>query len=699
MNVRLPDVPARWCVVVAAFTWIGVAIGMGSRVGLVGAAVGLTVATVRLPKWSWVLVGFCLLGVGSGLVAQSRIDAVSTADLPAGRVAMVLRIAEEESASSWGLSVAEIQAVDGQPWDGPRVGVRDLPDRIEVDSLVSVTGIVTAGARWVRGEVVAGILSIDEVHEALVSRNPIVVSGNAVRSAVAQRYDGDHRADGLLSGFLIGDTDRMLVADQENLRLAGLSHFVAVSGSNVALFLAVWWVVSAPLSIHPQFRVLVGGVGLWLFAVVTRWESSVVRASAMAAVPLVGGWMGIPVDPWMALGAAVTFLLLVSGHLITEVGFQLSVLATAGVLVGLMFAKGRRPRWLFIPLLTTLGAQVAVAPLLLMVFGSVPLLAPLTNLVVAPMIAFSTVLAGVGVVLEPLAAVARVGASLVLWIAEIAADGPQLGLIGVTVCTALGSMVIFRLTRPIGLAIGAITVVLAFPTGTTWPAVPQITVLDVGQGDSILIQDPSGASLLFDGGADPRVLDKALRRHGIRSVGTVVVSHGDADHAAGLVELVAERRTGRLIVSAFAEDLDIVATAVAAGIPVSMTQAGDRLRVGAIDIDVLSPGRRFASDNDGSVVLLLNTPVSVLLPGDIESVGQRELPELRPDVMVVPHHGSATTDTQWLAETLGTAAVLSYGPNRHGHPHPDIVAVLAAANVVVKQTATNGDVEISLISR
>jgi competence protein ComEC len=692
----LPEIPARWCIAVATSTWVGVSIGLGSRLGLALGIVGFIAMTVRIPKWSWVLLGFCLLGLGSGLMAQSRVDAVSAVELPDGRVDLILRIVEEESGSSWGLSVAQIQSVDGQPWDGPRIAVRDLPEQIDIGSLVTATGTLSKGARWVRGEVVAGTLSIDSVSEALVSRNPIVVSGNAIRRAVARRYDGSSRADGLLSGFLIGDTDRMLVKDQENLRLAGLSHFVAVSGSNVALFLAVWWFVSAPLSMHPQARVFVGGVGLWLFAVITRWESSVVRASAMAAVPLVGGWIGIPVDPWMAVGTAVAFLLLVSGHLITEVGFQLSVLATAGVLVGLAVGKGRRPRWVFIPLFTTIGAQAAVAPLLLGVFGSVPLLAPLTNLVVAPLIAVSTFLAAAGVVVAPVASLGRVTASIVLWVADIASGGPQLGLTGVAICAVVGSMVWLRHTRPVGLALGLVAVALVFPSGSGWPSVPMVTVLDVGQGDSILIQDPSGRSLLFDGGSDPRVLDTALRRHGIRSVDTVVVSHGDADHMAGLVELVGDHRASRVMVSFFNPDLDIVGAAVGAGVPVTTVRAGDRITVGSIDIDVLSPGRRFASDNDGSVVLFVRTPLSVLLPGDLEAVGQRELPDLAPDVMVVPHHGSATTDPRWLAATLGLKAILSYGPNRYGHPHPMIVSLLEDSGIEISRTATDGDIAIDV---
>ncbi len=692
----LPGVPGRWCVGVAAFAWMGVAIGMGSRVALVIAIVTSVVVTVRLPKWSWVLVGFCLLGFGSGLVVQSRLDAVATSELPHGRVEVIFVVAEEASSSSWGLAVGQIRSIDGQRWDGPRVAVRDLPDRLRVGSLVSATGTMTSGARWVRGELVAGTLTVDGFGGALAPSNPIMVSGNAIRSAVTNRYDGTYRPDGLLSGFLTGDTDHMRVTDQENLRLAGLSHFVAVSGSNVALFLAVWWFVTAPISMHPQVRVLVGGVGLWIFAVVTRWESSVMRASVMAAVPLVGGWIGVPVDPWMALGTAVTFLILMSGQLIGEVGFQLSVLATAGVLTGLAFAKGRRPRWVFIPLFTTLGAQVAVAPLLLAVFGTVPLLAPVTNVVVAPIIAVSTVVGALGVVFAPAAVVARLGASFVLWVAEVAAHGPQLGIPGVVVCTLILAAVFFRITRPIALAGGFVCAVVLLSGGSGWPADPLLTVLDVGQGDAILIQDPSGESLLFDGGSDPRVLDRALRRHGVRSVGTVVVSHGDNDHAGGLTEIVRTSNAGRLIVSAFSSDIDLVAAATEAGVHVTTARAGDRIRVGTIVLDVLSPSRRFASTNDGSLVLFVRTEVSVLLPGDIEAVGQNELPPLRPDVMVVPHHGSATTDPRWLSDTLGARAILSYGPNRYGHPHPTIVSLLEDSGAEIASTATDGDIEIVL---
>ena len=86
----------------------------------------------------------------------------------------------------------------------------------------------------------------------------------------------------------------------------------------------------------------------------------------------------------------------------------------------------------------------------------------------------------------------------------------------------------------------------------------------------------------------------------------------------------------------------------------------------------------------------------MLLPADIEAVAQRELPPVRPDAMVVPHHGSSTTDLAWLEGALGYTAVLSYGENTYGHPHPDVLAVLEASGATVHHTMLEGDVTIPL---
>ena len=284
-----------------------------------------------------------ILGMFSGAAAGERGDAIHRADLPEGHVVLIARMAEEATGAAYSRSVVEPVAVDGVLWDGPRLALTGLDPGAPVGATVTVEGDIRSRVSRVRDEIVAGVMTVDEVLHVRPSTNPIVRLGNAIRGRVASVYNGSRSGDGLIRGLLIGDTSLLSAAHEEDLRRAGLAHFIAVSGSNVAMFLVAWWFLTAPIAVRPVLRVVGGFVGLAVFAVVTRWEPSVIRASVMAAVPLLGGLIGLPFDPWMALGTAVTALLLFSGQLAFSVGFQLSVAATAGVLVGVAAVGARKP--------------------------------------------------------------------------------------------------------------------------------------------------------------------------------------------------------------------------------------------------------------------------------------------------------------------------------------------------------------------
>jgi competence protein ComEC len=87
---------------------------------------------------------------------------------------------------------------------------------------------------------------------------------------------------------------------------------------------------------------------------------------------------------------------------------------------------------------------------------------------------------------------------------------------------------------------------------------------------------------------------------------------------------------------------------------------------------------------------------ALLLPGDIGAVAQWELPPLEPDILLVPHHGSSSTDHAWLSATVGAVAIISVGPNTYGHPTPEILNVLNDAGTEVRVTMEEGDVSIEL---
>lgn len=652
-----------------------------------------------------VLLALLCAGAFSGSSAAVRTQSTWSAPVPEGPISLIALVVEDGTPERPGVVSPEAVLVNEEVvrWRGPDLGV-DLPpgavlvagDRVRID------GVARALAGRVRGDPIAGRIAARDVERIGGGRGPLFAVGNAVRGRVASVIPGASPGEALVSGFLIGDTSHVPPRDLDALRRSGLTHFVAVSGSNVALFLAGWWLLTSPLGRGSRRRFAIGLVGLAVFVVVTRWEASVLRAATMAGLILGGAATGIAVDGWMALGGATGVLLLASGNLALDVGFQLSVAATAGILVGAGAAGTRRPRWAWTVLAAAVSAQIAVVPILLWHFGSIPLLSPVANLLAAPLVTVATIVGGLAVVTgwTVLVTVSSGLAGVVLAIARLAAAWPQLGTVAVLVVSATGIVAINRRLRPVVAVAAALVLAVVTLAPVILPSGPTATVFDVGQGDAILLQS-QGRVALVDGGQDPVVLADRLRSHGVGRIDLLVVTHGDADHAGGLDGILADHGVGRLWVPRYADLGELVGRlvddAATAGVQVEWIDAGSPLyKLGAITIEPIGPQRRYAGDNNGSIVVWVEADRSMLLGGDIEAIAQIELPVVRPDFLLVPHHGSGSTDAQWLADTVGKTAVLSVGENRYGHPSPEIMTILEHSGAEVLVTAEQGDVTIEL---
>ncbi len=577
---------------------------------------GGTVALAAGARRRWIVAALVVAAPFSGWTASARVQSTLSADIPEGRVELLGQVADEPSKLDGGYGFVldpEFDGSDGE-WrstDLPPifVVVEDAAGAPTTGDVVVVRGRLRSAPARVRGDPVAGRLVGASVAHVGATSNPVFRLGNALRARVGSQLRSRTGAPAaeLLRGFLIGDTSGLAAADTEDLRRAGLSHFVAVSGSNVALFLAGWWLVTAPLASRPRARAGIGLVGLAVFVVATRWEPSVVRAAVMAGIILGGRLVGYPIDTWTALGAAVTSLLLVSGDLALSVGFQLSVAATAGVLAGAGVFAGRRPVWAWAALAATIAAQAAVTPLLLFHFGSVPLLSPVANLLALPMVTLATIAGGIGVAagLPGLISLGLWSAGGVLWVAQTAGGWPQLDVIGVLAVMALGTMAMYRPFRPV-LAVAVAAAGLRLLGAPPPPETPTVTFLDVGQGDATVLQDQLGAVVLVDGGRDPAALHAGLRRLGVRRINLLVVTHGDADHTAGLAGLFERVTVDRVWIPEQPElgelMLDLLDSAEEVGVPVARLRSGVTRRLGAFTIEVVGPGRRFQSVNDGSLV-------------------------------------------------------------------------------------------------
>lgn len=567
--------------------------------------------------------------------------------------------------------------------------------------VVRIEGTVTGGPGSLGTERHRGTVDVSAFQVVAGPGSPVLRLGNAMRDRVVGRLSPLEGGRALLAGFLVGDTSGVDEMDQMAMRRAGLSHFTAVSGSNVAIYLGLLYLAAGPIGIGPRRRAVVGLVGLPVFAAATRFEPSVLRASAMAALVLVGRLTGVVLETWQVVSAAVVGLLLIDPSLVRSAGFQLSVAATAGVIVGARwpFARG----WAGRALAVSIGAQLAVAPLLLLHFGVVPLLSPVANLVAAPLVALSTV-SGVLGVIGP-AVFAEVGAWLagvVLWTARTASVWPQIGRVGLAIIVAAG-LLHLRLPRLRGvlslLGAAAIAFLLLGPPR----ALPQpgAVVLDVGQGDAILLSGGAGRFALVDGGPDPVALVESLQEYGVRRLDLVVLTHVHADHAKGLTGLVGRIPIGQLWALTepheTAASTELLGLLVEAQVEVIGPAIGERYELGDLILTVGGPLRRYASPNDQSIVIMVAGPTrTMLLAGDIETIAQAELGHLRADVLKVPHQGAATSDPAWLRRVGAELAVISVGPNDFGHPADRVISTLEEGGATVVRTDLEGDIVVPL---
>jgi competence protein ComEC len=658
-----------------------------------------------------VLVLVCLgIGVGTcvGAVAEARALAVVEASIPGGRVSIrALAVTDPWVGFESSALIQPVALAGGDTWSawmGPLLLLKRVPSDVMAGEMLEFSGVVERSRDTYRGRPIAGVVSPSRIQRIGGAPNPMMALGNSLRRRVLGALDEASRepAGALVAGFLIGDVSSLPDRDADALRRSGLSHFVAVSGSNVALFLAAWWLALGPLGMGPRSRAALGMIGIVLFAVVTRWEPSVVRASVMAGLVLVGRSLGRPVSPLTALGGAVTFSLVAAPDLAKSIGFSLSVAATLGIMIGSTLWGQRRPRWLWATLGATISAQIAVAPLLLLWFGSVPLLAPVTNLLAAPLVASATAIGGIGVLLHvgPLIDLGVAVAQWVLVIARIAADLPQLGVGGVVAGGAVVVAVVrLPLLRPLAaLVVPVIVVVSVAPPGPLQTAV--VDFLDVGQGDATLVRGRSGATILIDGGPDPALLRSHLARLRVRRIDLVIVTHRHADHTTGLLGLAQTTAVGAVWYPDQLGEGDSPLDALvrewrSLGIPTAIPRVGESARLGDVSISVLGPLRHYASPNDESIVVLVEaTSGSLLMSGDIETFAQADLGPIRADVLKVPHQGAATSDLGWLAASAPSIAVISVGPNTYGHPSPDVVSALEQAGARVLRTDRDGTITL-----
>lgn len=323
------------------------------------------------------------------VASRARVVAdVTLADDPAGPrfVARVLaRVSRLDGRASGGRTVLVVAGGDV----AGRLRVLVAGDRVTLAGALAPLAGYNLRYRWQHA---VGTLHAEEVRSFAGPASPLSRLANGLRDAVVRGARGLPAPErGLLAGFLLGDTRAISNDVVGDFRNAGLSHLLAVSGANVAFVLALAAPALRRLGLAAR---LAGGLAvLIVFGTMTRWEPSVLRATVMAGTTMLAVFLGRPVSALRVLVLAVIGVLIVDPFLVRSVGFLLSCGACAGIAVfSARIAAGLRgPRVLREALGVTAAAQLGVAPVLLPVFGTVPLVSLPANLLAVPVVGPLTV--------------------------------------------------------------------------------------------------------------------------------------------------------------------------------------------------------------------------------------------------------------------------------------------------------------------
>ncbi len=535
----------------------------------------------------------------------------------------------------------------------------------------------------------------------------------------------------LFEGLLIGERRQLPPTLAADFRAAGVFHILAISGFNVGLVATAVLVLLRVVHLPARVAAALALLTLGGFAAVVGGQASVIRATVMAGLVLVGQLLGRETGAWNSLAAALLLLLAWEPDALAEPGLQLSFAATAGILHLAPAIRAALPaRWPAVVATgagVSAGAQLAVAPLMLLHWNQLSLIGVAANLLVVPLAAVLTTLGLLGVLLAAVSEAVGHAIFQTLWVlllglrlivrAFAAVPGavvhlPTPSLLAVGAVT-VGLIVLPRATtRPRRLLVGALATVAAVSTGLA--QLPDgrlhVLMLDVGQGDAILVRSPDGQALLVDtGGGGPGRSDRGehvilpvLRRAGIHRLAALAVTHGDPDHAGGLTSLLEGIPVDAVWVAAGSEDADWQRPIVANGVPRQSLGRGDRIWLGPLLVTALHPPPDWASDrNNASLVLRVEWGLAaVVLTGDAEATAEREVlargGPVEAPVLKVGHHGSRNASSPpFLAAVAPRLALISAGArNPFGHPTPAALARLAGAGAAIYRTDYDGAVEV-----
>lgn len=533
-----------------------------------------------------------------------------------------------------------------------------------------------------------------------------------------------------VKALLLGDTSDISYEVDTALKISGIRHVVAVSGLHVSI---LYGFVAAVTGRRRFITALIGIPVLALFAAVAGFTPSVTRACVMTGLMILAELLQKEYDGPTALSFACLIMLAWEPVAVSSVNLQLSAGCVAGILLFQSpvrawidekihnVAKNEKSRlksWFSGSVAVTLSAMSLTTPLSAFYFGTVSIIGILTNLLTLWILNWVFI----GIIVVCLLALVSVqlaswGGWLLAWpiryvllAAKLLSQTPFSAVYTasgyVVIWLALTYLLLFVLLLRRGKGkmptlLGILLSLLA-AVGISWlePMLAgcTVTVLDVGQGQSIIVQT-EGKTFLVDCGGDysETAADTAANKllsQGISRLDGILLTHGDDDHAGGLEYLLTRIDADLIVLPATEGDFELPESAA----PVLWVDRHTVLSFGETQITIYPPAFS-ASGNENSLCILFDTEkCDILITGDRSERGERRLlaqyafPEV--DLLISGHHGAKSSTGEALLQTVRPdTVIISVGRNNiYGHPAPELLERLETFGCTVWRTDIHGTV-------
>jgi len=535
--------------------------------------------------------------------------------------------------------------------------------------------------------------------------------------AAAGTSVGRIRTAEMAAALALGRRDLVPAERRDRWRRSGLAHVLAVSGLHVGLVGGAVWLLAAVLGATPRTTRLVVLMALPSYALLAGAAPSAVRAALMGVIYLGARFLGRAILPMAAVLLATLLLLLARPPLISNAGFQLTVVITAALVrwTPVLAEVLPGPRFVAGAIAVPLVAQTAAAPLVAAHFRTLIPGAAVVNIIALPLLG-PTVLASVGATI--IAVVWPGGAALCLDLVHglitilqtvgaparhLEVVTTRLPLVAVMALTVAGWLAL-QSGRRARIGAAAWLVILLASAATLLqaaPGPPTVELLPVSDGAAVLVSN-GGDHILTDCGRFRREAAELLADRRQRRLRAIVMSHTDEDHIGGGAYVLRTLDVDRLLVPVWMfsriESVPLLRAARRRGTHVELAARGTTTTLGTIRLVTLWPPAADPprEENERSLVARAVLPGgSVVITSDIGRPAERLISGnglLDCDVLVIPHHGSRGSSSNALLDAASPeiALIPAAAGNTHGHPHEEVLERLAGRGIAIRYPKRDG---------